>query len=136
MPRTSQDTELSTRYAIHEASAAARGSDPEPQDYWRAICTAASRPRPLRLYARHGRVGESHVYSAQIAEAPRAIAIMELVNIALLQLRGKAMMTKPFAALAWSLVAALLAFNGVAGAAEFVPYQPLTMVVPFAARGP
>jgi tripartite-type tricarboxylate transporter receptor subunit TctC len=45
------------------------------------------------------------------------------------------MMTKPFAALAWSLAAALLAFNGVAGAAQF-PDHPLTMVVPFAAGGP
>jgi tripartite-type tricarboxylate transporter receptor subunit TctC len=34
------------------------------------------------------------------------------------------------------LAAALLVFNGVAGAAQFVPYHPLTMVVPFAAGGP
>jgi tripartite-type tricarboxylate transporter receptor subunit TctC len=46
------------------------------------------------------------------------------------------MMTKPFAALAWSLAAALLAFNGIAGAAQFLPSHPLTMVVPFAAGGP
>jgi tripartite-type tricarboxylate transporter receptor subunit TctC len=39
-------------------------------------------------------------------------------------------------ALAWSLAAALLAFNGAAGAAQFVPAHPLTMVVPFAAGGP
>ncbi len=45
------------------------------------------------------------------------------------------MMTKPFAALAWSLAATLLAFNGAAGAAQF-PDHPLTMVVPFAAGGP
>jgi tripartite-type tricarboxylate transporter receptor subunit TctC len=51
------------------------------------------------------------------------------------KLRGNAMMTKPFAALAWSLAAALLAFNGVASAAQF-PDHPLTMVVPFAAGGP
>jgi tripartite-type tricarboxylate transporter receptor subunit TctC len=44
------------------------------------------------------------------------------------------MRTKPFAALLWSLAAALLA-NGAAGAAQF-PNHPLTMVVPFAAGGP
>jgi hypothetical protein len=52
------------------------------------------------------------------------------------KLRGNAVMTKPFAALAWPLAAALLVFNGVAGAAQFLPYHPLTMVVPFAAGGP
>jgi tripartite-type tricarboxylate transporter receptor subunit TctC len=34
------------------------------------------------------------------------------------------------------VAAALLAFNGIAGAAQFRPYHPLTMVVPFAAGGP
>jgi tripartite-type tricarboxylate transporter receptor subunit TctC len=45
------------------------------------------------------------------------------------------MVTKPFASLAWSLAATLLAFNGAAGAAQF-PVHPLIMVVPFAAGGP